>query len=563
MPHERLSSSSSSSSQPGFFTLLVTVLICLPTTPAYSPPLQIRQEGQLQGAEFLPQCAQQCVYDKIFQQFPWCKGQLGCLCGKNPQPYRELLWSCIDDQKLCPPEAHKNTEVAVMGVCDKVLPASSSSSTSPSSTAPASTSPAKTSTSQPATAQPAKGESKDSSGLSTAAIAGISVGVVALLGLIVGACFLLAIMRNRKKRREQIHSMVLEPTSPRGPSGEWKVHGVNNYSGWASIDSADSNSNAGHYYNSKSRLTPILTDIPTEKRGAPAINTSPVSPVSPNGKSAAAVAVPTTQTKVVASRKIIENHHLQIDMPPSFSYTPATPATQRKVEEPVSPVSPISDFNRAQLARTSSGSVSSYHGVLPGQAFTTDSRSVRSISPPLEDSNRHTCSAATMPRIQRERTPEPSTPPPEYAPVIAAAPSGATDSRRSSRNTSAATAAGGGMARTDSIAWRRELEEAAERAMTRVVQSEQSIQEESAGERRRKGSIPGLDRFARRVSRDTRGDEESSLVNNGETGSSFWNRKGGRVSTPPRSPGFFSPGRRRDSGATGSKRSSDDVGTAV
>ena len=563
MSYERLSLPSLRS---GLFALLLTVLLCIPTTSAYSP-LQARQEGQLQGAEFLPGCAQECVYNKLSQQseFQSCNGQLRCLCGKDPQRYRELLWSCIDDLSLCSPEEHRNTEVSVRSVCDKVLPVSSSSGTtaSPTSTAPAATSPAKTSTPQPITVQSTEGKSKGISGLSTAAIVGISVSVVVLLGLIVGACMVLTIMRNRRKRREQIRSMVLEPTSPRGPSGEWKVGGVNR-SGWASTNSVDSNSGAGHYSNSKSRLTPIVTDIPTDKkRGAPAINISPVSPVSPSSKSvaAAAVAAPPPQIKVVASRKIMENHHLQIDLPPTFSYTPATP----NLGEPVSPVSPMSDFNRAQLARASSGSVSSgnsCHGVLPGQAFTTDSLSVRSISPSPEGSNRHTCSAATMPRIQRERTPEPSTPPPQYAPANPAL-SGNTDLGRSSRNPSAAAAAGGGMARTDSIAWRRGLEEAAERAMTRVVRSEQSIQEEGAGERRRKSSIPGLDRFARRGSRDTRGDEESSLVSNGETGSSFWNRKSSRVSTPPRSPGFFNPGRRRDSGATGSKRSSADVGTAV
>ena len=556
MLYERLSLQSTFS---GPFALLLTVLLCIPATSAYSP-LQARQEGQPQGAMFPPECAQKCVDDKLSQhlEFQSCNGQLGCLCGKDPEPYRELLWSCIDDPTNCRPEVHSETMAFVQSVCEKVLPMSSPSNTTAStSPPPAAITPAKTSISQSTTAQPAKEESKRSSGLSTAAIVGISVGVVVSLGLIVGACIILTIMRNRRKRREQIRSMVLEPTSPRGPSGEWR-------SGWASTNSVDSNSNTGHYYNSKSRLTPIVTDIPTEKkRGAPAINISPVSPVSPMSKSVAAatVAAPPPQTKVVASRKIMENHHLQIDLPPSFSYTPATP----NLEEPVSPVSPISDFNRAQLARASSGSVSSgnsCHGVLPGQAFTTDSRSVRSISPSPEASNRHTCSAATMPRIQRERTPEPSTPPPQYAPTNPAL-SSDTDLGRSSRNPSIAAPAGGGIARTDSIAWRRGLEQAAERAMTRVVRSEQSIQEEGAGERRRKSSIPGLDRFARRASRDTRGDEESSLVSNGETGSSFWNRKGGRVSTPPRSPGFFNPGRRRDSGATGSKRNSADIGTAV
>ncbi|KAG0635661.1 hypothetical protein HOY80DRAFT_427513 [Tuber brumale] len=539
MSHKRLSSSSS---RLGLFALLSSALLPVPIASAYSP-LRARQGGQLQGAEVLPPCALQCVDNAISVHplFRMCHGRLECLCGENPQSYRQLLWSCIDGQQ-CHPEAHKETEAAVMGVCGGVLdvppPPPSNTTSTPLS---------------------AKEESKKTPKLSTAAIVGISVGAVALLGLIVVACFLLTIIRNRRKSREQIRSIAFESTSPRSPGGEWEAHGVD-HSGWASI-------NPGHYYNSKSQLTPIVTDIPTEKkRGAPAINISPVSPVSANGNNAAAAAPP-TKTKVVASRKIIENHHLQIDMPPSFNFTPATPATHGSAEEPVSPVSPMFDFNSAQIARSSSNSVSSIspsHGALPGQAFTTDSRSVRSTSPSVQGSNRHTCSAATMPRILRESSPEPSTPPPQYAP--ATSPSGNTDSVRSSRNPSAAAAAGGGMARTDSIAWRRELEMAAERAMVRVVQSEQSIQEEEgAGERRRKSSIPGLDRFARRASRDNRGDEDSSLASNGETGSSFWNRKGGRVSTPPRSPGFFNPGRRRDSGATGtgSKRSSVDVGNAV
>ncbi|KAG0129739.1 hypothetical protein HOY82DRAFT_398244 [Tuber indicum] len=562
MSHKRLSSSPSSS-WPGLFTLLLAALLRVPTTSAHSP-LQDRQGNQLQGAEVLPPCALQCVYNAISQHphFRMCHGQLDCLCGENPQPYRELLWSCIDDQRHCRPEAHKETEAAVVSVCSGVSDVSSSSSsntTSPTSAAPAS--PSKTGTSQSTTPLSAKEESKKTSKLSTAAIVGISVGAVALLGLIVVACFLLTIMRNRRKSREQIRSIAFEQASPRSPGEGWEAHGMD-HSGWASINPVDPNSSAGHYYNSKSQLTPIVTDIPTEKRGVPAINISPVSPVSPSGNSAAA---PPTKTKVVASRKIIENHHLQSDMPPSFSFTPATPATHWSTEEAVSPVSPMFDFNNARLARSSSNSVSSVspsQGFLPGQAFTTDSRSVRSTSPSVEGSNRHTCSAATMPRIPRENSPEPSTPPPRYAPATPS-PSGNTDSGRSSRNLSGAAAAGGGMARTDSIAWRRELEVAAERAMARVVRSEQSIQEEGPGERRRKSSIPGLDRFARRASRDTRGDDDSSLASNGETGSSFWNRKGGRVSTPPRSPGFFNPGRRRDSGATGSKRSSADVGNVV
>jgi len=81
--------------------------------------------------------------------------------------------------------------------------------------------------------------------------------------------------------------MVLGPMSPRGLSEEWKVSGAN-HSGWASTNYVDSNSNTGHYYNSKSRLTPIVTDIPKEKRAASGIDISPVSPESPNDNTVAA-----------------------------------------------------------------------------------------------------------------------------------------------------------------------------------------------------------------------------------------------------------------------------------
>lgn len=46
----------------------------------------------------------------------------------------------------------------------------------------------------------------------TAVIVGISIGVVAMLRLIVGACIVLTITRNPKKRREQIHSIFPEGT---------------------------------------------------------------------------------------------------------------------------------------------------------------------------------------------------------------------------------------------------------------------------------------------------------------------------------------------------------------
>jgi len=217
----------------------------------------------------------------------------------------------------------------------------------------------------------------------------------------------------------------------------------------------------------------------------------------------------------------------------------------------MSPVSPLSDFAHVQLENTASPSAS-YRGILHGQAFTSGSHPTSPAA--LEDSSsaaRHTCSAVTMPRGESVNTPDSHSSPVGGVPVIS---SETAESKRASQGSSSrgatTAAAGGAMARTDSVAWRRELEEAAGRAMTRVVQSEQSIYEESIAERRRKGSIPGLDLFARGSSRDSRGDEESNLVSSGETGSSFWSRKHDRVSAAPKSPGFFNPGRRRNSGAT-------------
>lgn len=76
---------------PSYFSLL---------TASYTPDMhsyririfstldQIRMP--LQRVEFLPQCALQFLYDKLCE-FQSRKGQLECLCGKEPGCYRELL----------------------------------------------------------------------------------------------------------------------------------------------------------------------------------------------------------------------------------------------------------------------------------------------------------------------------------------------------------------------------------------------------------------------------------------------------------------------------------------
>ena len=524
--------------------------------------VQVIGAQQLEGADLLPDCAKQCVYNRLplSPELSRCNGKLSCLCGSNAKPYQDVLWSCIDDPAFCPSETHGKAINAVMTVCDSVLPKASTGANSSS----AMTVTALSTATATATATTPAGKDNNTSGnggdseLSAGAIAGIVVGALVFLSLLIGIPFLAIILRNRKRRRDEIRSMVLEPPSAGQPGREWKSGGNgdgNGYSAaWTSINSNDASPTSGsHFYHSKSQLTPIVTDIaPVENTGSdehhfPFSSVSPVSPVSPIDDPAGGASV---KSVVVGSRRIIENPQLEVDLAPAFNVTPSMPmATTRVAQgEIMSPVSPLTDFANAQLANTNSPSTS-YRGTLPGQAFTTE---FRSASPPtLEDASgvRHTCSAVTMPRGERVNTPDSHGSPVGGAPVIS---SETAESKRSSQSSStrgATTAAGGAMARTDSVAWRKELEEAAGRAMTRVVQSEQSIHEESIAERRRKGSIPGLELFARRPSRDIRGDEESNLVS-GETGSSFWSRKSDRVSTAPKSPGFFNPGRRRNSGAT-------------
>lgn len=102
-----------------------------------------------------------------------------------------------------------------MGVCNKVLPVSlpHSATASLTPTAPVATYTPNTSTSQFTKEHPAEEESMGSLGVCAAAIVGISVGNVMLLGVIVGVCMMLTIMRNWRKRREQV-----SPVSPKGKS---------------------------------------------------------------------------------------------------------------------------------------------------------------------------------------------------------------------------------------------------------------------------------------------------------------------------------------------------------
>ena len=102
-----------------------------------------------------------------------------------------------------------------MGVCDKVLPVSLpySATASLTPTAPIATYTPNTSTSQLTKEQPVEEESMGSLGARASAIVGISVGNVMLLGVFVGVCLMLTIMRNWGKGREQV-SLV----SPKGKS---------------------------------------------------------------------------------------------------------------------------------------------------------------------------------------------------------------------------------------------------------------------------------------------------------------------------------------------------------
>lgn len=528
--------------------LAVSCLVQLAT--ALPGGLRTRQEVELPGfLGFIPSCARQCVAAKVIPKGCAGDGVESCLCGGDPQGFRDSVWQCIDGN--CggrDSDFHQGAVVSVEGLCGAPISTDtqsavktstqSSSSFRSSTTASPSVLPSVTETSSTSGTVPtatttttAAGNREGRTGLSVQTIIGISVGSFCLLAGVVGTFVFCAMTRRRKNHRTQIQSMTLEPHSPRG--GAAVV--------WMSINSTSNATIAGSYYSSDRRVPPIDTNVANQKlnahRGG---NISPVSPVSPIIQGFE-FGEAMRQDGVVESRKTIENP--QFFMAPAVIYTSASPTGS--VDQMSSPMPPVHATYR--IRPTSDFSIHSYDGDLPGVAISTDFPRVSSSPLNHSSTNRHTSSAVTT--MSHPDPLIPSSPPPEYAPSLVSEGSGGTGSFVISHGPPPAR-----ISRSDTLSWRRELNQAAGRAVTRVLHSEQSVNEEIDAAKRRKGSIPGLERFSKRLSRDNRADEESGLVG-GERSSGFWSTFGSRSSrssrsrgSPPQNPSFM--GKRSNSGVS-------------
>lgn len=552
----------------GFAALLAISCIVQFTTalPGGLRPRQTQTQEIPDFLSFIPNCASTCIAEKIAATS--CNNDQACLCGPRPEQFIDaVIWACIDGE--CggrgSPE-HRNSEAKVQGAC-----ASSSSAGSilsqtesatetprkirvavpPPTTATTTTTAATASTTGTATSSetviastatavpisegtaiPEKDRAvEENTGLSIPVIAGISAGAFCLIVTVLVAVYFCIMARNRKNHREQVRSMTLEPHSPRGGAA---IGGGNlGPAGWMSINSTSTTTLASNYYSSGQRALAINTNMVNEKsnvHGGP--NISPVSPVSPMIPQGFVFGDLAQQS---GSRKTIEGSHLFVA--PAVTYTPA---------------SPIGSVNRtsamiaqAGVRSSSNFSIHSYDGDLPGVAISTDSPGAFS---PTDGSSPHRhmySTAAVMGRSDYRSGSDPLIPSTSQV-------SEGSGSTRSSLHSSHGTPAVG-ISRSDTLSWRRELDEAAGRALTRVLHSEQSVNEEMDAAKRRKSSIPGLDRFSRRLSRDNRADEENSLVG-GERASGFWSGFGSKSSrgsrgSPPRNSGFTN--KRSNSGSSG------------
>lgn len=511
---------------------LLAVLCMVQFTTALPGGLRPREDIELpELLGFVPACARQCVAARVAPKNCVGNGVENCLCGGDPQGFRNSIWQCIDGN--CgggDSSSHQAAVVGVEGLCG--TPISTEISTSSVETSTQSSS--RSSRSSSATAGPLVTETSSSSevmptstaadfgrgdatenekaraGLSAQAIVGISVGSFCLSAAVVGA-FIFCMIRKRKNHRGRVQEMTLEPHSPRGGTAVvWM--------------SASDTTLAGSYYSSDRRVPPIDTNVANQKlnahRGG---NISPVSPIISQGFEFGE-AVQQQGRAVAESREIIGDPHL---MAPAGIYTSVSPiGTADIVPSPIPPV--LSPY---RVRPTSDFSIHSYDGDLPGMAISTDLPGA-SFSPLRHSSvNHHTSS--TIATISRPEPLTPPSPPPEYAPSPVSEGSGSTRSFIQITHGPPAV----GISRSDTLSWRRELNQAAGRAVTRVLHSEQSVNEEMDAAKRRKGGIPGLDRFSRRLSRDNRADEESGLVG-GERSSGFWSNFGSKSSRSSRNRGY-------------------------
>lgn len=538
-------------SLPVSLTLLALLVVsCMVQfTTALPGGLRPRQEVELPGLlGFVPSCARQCVAARVALKSCVGDGVENCLCGGDPQGFKDSIWQCIDGNCGGSGSAfHQAAVVSVEGLCgatattnmqSAVGTSTESSSrsfrTSSTSAGLPVVSPSVTGTSSTSETVPtptaadfekdgATEDGKKRSGLSVQTIIGISLGSFFSSAVVVGFVFC-AMARKRKNHRTQIQSMTLEPHSPRG--GTAVV--------WMTINSASNTTLAGSYYTSDRPVPPIDTNVANQKfnahRGG---NISPVSPNTPQGFEFGEA--------VQQQGKTIEN--TQLFMAPPAIYTSTSPT--ETVDRMSSPMLPVLATYR--IRPTSDFSIHSYDGDLPGMAISTDIPRASPLPINHSSTNRHTSS--TIATLSHPDPLIPSSPPPEYAPSMVSEGSGSARSFVISHGPPPVA-----ISRSDTLSWRRELNQAAGRAVTRVLHSEQSVNEEIDAAKRRKGSIPGLDRFSKRLSRENRADEESGLVG-GERSSGFWSNFGSKSSrssrnrgSPPQNPSFL--GRRSNSGGS-------------
>lgn len=531
-------------SQPirGLSLSLLVVSCIVQFTTALPGGLRPRQDVELPGLlGFVPSCARQCVAARVALKNCVGDGVESCLCSGDPQGFKNSVWQCIDGR--CGGREstfHQAAVVSMESLCGVPIPTETSTSTqSAVETSSRSFRSSSATTDPPIVSPTATGESsettpistttdfekddvaedvKERTGLSLQAIVGISVASFCLLAAVVGAFVFSTVTRKRRNHRTQIKSMTLEPHSPRG--GAAVV--------WMSIHSVSGAAPLGGY--SSDQPVPVDTNVAGKKFNAHLGGN--ISSVSPN------ILQGFEFEEAVQRQKMLENP--QLFMAPPVVYTSTNPiGTVDRMSSPMPPalatyeIRPTSDF--------------STYDDLPGMAISTD---VPRASPlPLSHSSTGRHTSSTVATLSHPNPLIPSSPPPEYAPSIISESSGSIRSFVISHGPPPVA-----ISRSDTLSWRRELNQAAGRAVTRVLRSEQSVNEEIDAAKRRKSSIPGLDRFSKRLSRENRADEESGLVGD-ERGSGFWSNFGSRGSrssrnraSPPRNSSFL--GRRSNSGGS-------------
>lgn len=495
-----------------------------PTFPAVSsvPLTSWRNIGNLA----VPQCAFACLeQEQVADPDVLCSDGpdqaqnvvLKCMHGSSceGQDFANAGFSSSISASLCSSTTtSSSTSTSSTSLTSSTTTSSSSSSSSSSSTPiPSSTSSAEPSATLSLASPTSVDSEKDvvssggSSGLSGGAIAGIVIGCLALIALFLLGLWL--VLRRRRQQQAPSRSLALEPASPPGAGAPaWTPPSMRQ--GWETIGSSSSTPTVGASGNWRSS-TPALAPIniyaannekveDSNGRGAAgsgeygiSISVSPVSPAT---------------TPSLQSRTSDIPHNLYPPVPPTapfldfdFSYTQNESYTD--LQEHAPPVSPVSPPGTGYGNRDSIGtSVISIDDVVnspPIPPYDLPPFSQQELQNYYNEGEatpkRHTCSTPAMVPVGIGGRIQPASPPPKD------------------------------ITRADSVSWRRQVDEAAARASTRVVQSEQAADSNS------KANRPGaLEKLTQRWSGGDGGGETTPWV-------------------PPKSPGFL--GRKRVSNGSG------------